>query len=208
MKDPYRNSTGIYDRLIDGMNKGLKLIGIRMFRPSKGMNILDVGCGTGTHLELYQRYQCHLFGLDLSPAMLEVARKRLAGSAQLDLGDATHMPYENGKFDLVICMLTLHEMPPASRPLVIEEIQRVLNQNGRILLIDYHTGPYQPMQGWISKTIITFAELAAGTNHNRNYHNFMKQGGLASLITQHRLNIEKEQILAGGTFWGTAERRA
>ena len=200
MKDPYRNSAGNYDRLFDGMNKGLKLIGIRMFRPSKGMNILDVGCGTGTHLELYQRYQCHLFGLDQSPAMLGVARKRLDRSAQLELGDATHMPYENGKFDLVICMLTLHEMPPASRPLVIEEAQRVLNQNGRILLIDFHTGPYQPIQGWISKTIIFFAELAAGSIHYRNYRNFMKQGGLARLITQHGLNIEKEQVLAGGTF--------
>ncbi len=200
MKDPYRSSAGVYDRLFEGMNKGLRLIGIRVFRPNKGMNILDVGCGTGTHLELYQRYQCQLYGLDLSPAMLEVARKRLAGSAQLDLGDAAHMPYENGKFDLAICMLTLHEMPPASRPLVVEEIRRVLTQNGRILLIDYHTGPYQPMQGWISKIIITFAEIAAGANHNRNYHNFMKQGGLVSLIAQHGLNIEKQQILAGGTF--------
>lgn len=200
MSDPYRNSARIYDRLFDGMNKGLKLVGIRMFRPTKGMSILDVGCGTGTHLELYQRYHCNLYGLDLSPSMLEVARKRLGGTAQLDLGDATHMPYEEGMFDLVIAMLTLHEMPPKTRELVLGEMKRVLKKDGRILLIDFHTGPYQPLQGWISKTIIFFSELAAGREHYRNYRKFMAQGGLVPQITQHHFQVEKQQILAGGTF--------
>lgn len=200
MNDPYRSSARKYDRLFEGMNKGLRLIGIRLFRPAKGMSILDVGCGTGTHLELYQRYQCNLYGLDSSPSMLEVARKRLDGIAQLDLGDATRMPYDDNKFDLVICMLTLHEMPPSSRSLVLEEIKRVINQSGHILLIDFHTGPYQPFQGWISKTIIFFAEVAAGRRHFGNYRDFLAQGGLAGLITKHSLNIDKEQVVAGGTF--------
>ncbi len=59
-EDPYRNIAGIYDRLFDGMNKGLRLVGIRMFRPAKGMTVLDVGCGTGAHLELLKRYDCDL----------------------------------------------------------------------------------------------------------------------------------------------------
>src|SRR4030066_1675828 len=198
--DPYRNSARIYDRIFDGMNKGLKLVGIRMFRPAKGMNILDVGCGTGTHLELYQRYQCNLYGLDHSPAMLEVARKRLAGTAVLELGDASRMPYEDGKFDLVIVMLTLHEMSPEMRSLVLEEIKRVLKKDGRILLIAFHTGPYQPLQGWVSKIIITCAEIAAGRTHFRNYRKFMAEGGLPRLIHQHSLKVEKQQILAGGPF--------
>lgn len=200
MKDPYQKSAKLYDRLFDNMNKGLKLVGIRMFRPEKGMSILDVGCGTGTHLQLYQRYKCNLYGLDLSPSMLEVACNRLGGIAQLELGDATSMPYEDEKFDLIITMLTLHEMSPKIRPLVMEEIKRVLKKDGHILLIDFHTGPYQPLQGWISKSIIFFAELAAGREHYRNYRNFLAIGGLATLISQHNLHVEKQQILAGGTF--------
>ncbi|OGO27374.1 MAG: hypothetical protein A2136_01480 [Chloroflexi bacterium RBG_16_54_11] len=200
MTDPYRKSARIYDRLFDGMNKGLKLVGIRMFRPTKGMSILDVGCGTGTHLELYQRYHCNLVGLDRSPSMLEVARKRLGDTARLDLGDATHMPYENGRFDLVIAMLTLHEMSPTVRPAVLEEIKRVRKQAGHVLLIDYHTGPYQPLQGWVSRGIIFLAELAAGRQHFSHYRNFMAEGGLAALIDRHGLQVEKQQVLAGGTF--------
>ena len=200
MKDPYRNYAGIYDRLFDSMNKGLKLVGIRMFRPSKGMNILDIGCGTGSHLELYQRYQCNLFGIDLSPSMLEVARERLGDSAQLDLGDATEMTYEDDKFDLVISMLSLHEMSRETRSAVLSEIKRVLKSDGRILLIDFHPGPYEPLQGWVSKTIIFFSELAAGREHFKNYRQFMATGGLATLLSQNQMNTEKQSILAGGTF--------
>ena len=200
MKDPYRNVASYYDRFFESMNKGLKLVGIRVFRPSRGMNILDVGCGTGTHLELYQRYKCNLYGLDLSPSMLEVARERLGDTAQLDLGDATNMPYEDDKFDLVISMLLLHEISPETRSAVLNEVKRVLKVNGRILLIDYHPGPYQPMQGWISKTIIIISELAAGWEHFKNYRQFMSTKGLATLLAQQNLKIEKERILAGGTF--------
>src|SRR5512143_2026045 len=154
MTDAYRRIARIYDPLFDNMNKGLRLAGIRTFRPLKGMDILDVGCGTGAHLELYQRYGCNLYGIDLSPSMLEIARMRLGDSARLELGDATRMPYEDRKFDLVLCMLSLHEMREQTRSGVLTEMKRVLKEEGRILLIDFHPGPYQPLQGWISKVII------------------------------------------------------
>jgi ubiquinone/menaquinone biosynthesis C-methylase UbiE len=200
MKDPYRKYAGIYDRLFDSMNKGLKLVGIRMFRPTKGMSILDVGCGTGSHLELYQRYKCNLYGIDMSPSMLNVARERLGDTVQLELGDATDMPYKDKKFDLVISMLTLHEMSPETRSAVLNEVRRVLKIGGRLLLIDFHPGPYQPLQGWISKTIIFLSELAAGRRHFKNYRQFIATKGLSALISQHQMNTEKQSILAGGTF--------
>ena len=200
MKDPYRRIAGIYDRLFDTMNRGLRLAGIRMFRPSKGMDILDVGCGTGSHLQLYQRYGCNLYGIDLSPSMLEVARGRLEDSIQLDLGDATNMPYEDHKFDLIISMLSLHEMAHQTQSGVLTEMKRVLKDDGHILLIDFHPGPYQPLQGWIPKLIIFFSELAAGLEHFKNYRQFIANKGLSTLATQHDLEVEKQNTLAGGTF--------
>ena len=200
MKDAYRNIAWIYDRLFENMNKGLRLAGIQMFRPSKEMNILDVGCGTGTHLELYQRYGCNLYGMDLSPSMLEVAQARLGKTARLELGNATNMPYENQKFDLILSMLSLHEMTQQTRSGVINEMKRVLKVDGHILLIDFHPGPYQPLQGWISKIIIFFSELAAGREHFRNYRQFIATNGLFGLAVQNSLQVEKQSILAGGTF--------
>jgi len=68
------------------------------------------------------------------------------------------------------------------------------------LLIDFHPGPYQPLQGWISKLIIFFSELAAGQEHFKNYRQFIATKGLSTLATQHDLKVEKQNILAGGTF--------
>jgi 2-polyprenyl-3-methyl-5-hydroxy-6-metoxy-1,4-benzoquinol methylase len=65
MNDPYRRIAGIYDRVFDRMNQGQRLAGMRMFRPAKEMNVLDVGCGTGSHLEQYRRFGCDVFGIDL-----------------------------------------------------------------------------------------------------------------------------------------------
>jgi ubiquinone/menaquinone biosynthesis C-methylase UbiE len=58
--------------------------------------------------------------------MLEMARMRLGDSAQLELVDATCMPYEHRKFDLVIAKLALHEMQPQTRSAVLSEMKRVL----------------------------------------------------------------------------------
>jgi demethylmenaquinone methyltransferase/2-methoxy-6-polyprenyl-1,4-benzoquinol methylase len=132
--------------------------------------------------------------------MLEVARTRLGDSARLDLGDATSMPYEDREFDLIISMLSLHEMAQRTRSEVLSEMKRVLKDDGRILLIDFQPGPYQPVQGWISKVIIFFSELAAGREHFRNYRQFIATKGLSTLATLSGLEVEKQKILAGGTF--------
>lgn len=200
MKDAYRNIAGRYDRLFEKMNKGLRVAGMRMFRPAKGMNILDVGCGTGAHLELYQRYGCVLYGIDSSPSMLAIARTRLGDSARLELGDAARMPFEDQKFDLILCMLALHEMAPQTRSAIFAEMRRVLKIDGRILLIDFHPGPYQWLQGWKPRLIISLSELLSGGEHHKNYRQYMAQKGLPTLVINHRLSIEKQDILAGGTF--------
>ena len=200
MKDPYRVTAGFYDRIFDSINKGLRLVGIMMFRPSNGMNILDIGCGTGSHLELYQRYKCHLFGIDSSPAMLAIARKRLGETAQLDLCNATEIPYEDQKFDLIISMLSLHEMSQETQSGVFREMKRLLKKKGRILLIDFKPGPLEFYQGWVSKTIIVISELAAGRKHFKNYRHFMSTGGLTALVDQQNLQVDNQKILAGGTF--------
>lgn len=199
-KDPYQSVANIYDRIFEPMNRGLRLLGLRMYKPEKGMAILDVGCGTGVHLEMYQRYGCNLYGIDTSASMLEVARARLRENADLRLADAAQMPYETGIFDLVICMLALHEIDIPVRGNVIEEIKRVLKENGYILLIDFHAGKPHPLKGWLTKLVILLSEIAAGRRHFRNYRHFMSIGGLPTLIADSQLAIEKKKIVGGDTL--------
>jgi ubiquinone/menaquinone biosynthesis C-methylase UbiE len=199
-EDPYKRVAGLYDRLFEPMNRGLRLLGLRMFMPPRGGAVLDVGCGTGLHLEMYQRLKTKLYGIDTSPSMLALAKARLGKGADLRLADATKMPYEDGSFDLVISMLTLHEMDPQVRPRVVSQIRRVVKRDGRILFIDFHPGTPRPLKGWLSKLVILASEVAAGRRHFRNYRHFSSIGGLPHLIEEAMLTIEKEKIVGDDTM--------
>jgi ubiquinone/menaquinone biosynthesis C-methylase UbiE len=198
--DSYKRIAKVYDRLFEPLNRDLRAIGIKMFPPKGGMTVLDVGSGTGIHLEKYQRAGCAVYGIDQSPSMLRVARNRLGEGANLYLGDAANMPYEDNKFDLITISMVLHEMPQAVRSAVIKELRRTLNVEGRILIIDFHTGPIQHLKGWLNKSIITFAEIAAGREHFKNYRDFIAHKRLSSLISTHHLSIDKEKIVSSGNI--------
>ena len=199
-EDPYRRVAGIYDRLFEPLNRRLRLLGVRMFPPEQNMKVLDVGCGTGVHLDVYRRSGCELYGIDNSPSMLDVARNRLGEDADLRLGDATEMPYESNTFDLIVCMLVLHEMNQRTRMSVITEMKRVLKTDGHILLIDFHAGRARPLKGWLTKPIIFLSEVAAGRRHFRNYRHFMSIHGLPGLIEESQLTEEQQKVVAGGTL--------
>ena len=198
--DPYKRIARFYDRIFEPLNSGLRAIGLKMFPAFEGMTVLDVGCGTGVHLELYQKAGCEVFGIDLSPSMLQVARKRLGERAHLHPGDASKMPYSDQTFDLIIMSTVLHEMSNGVRSALITESKRILKKDGRILLIDFHPGPVQPFKGWVYKSIITLAEVMAGREHYKNYRDFMANQGLKGLISSHELFIDNEKIVSGGNI--------
>ena len=135
-----------------------------------------------------------------SPAMLGVARGRLGVRADLRAGDAASMPYADAQFDLIIAMLVLHELSPATRIGILSEARRTLNRHGRILLIDFHPGPVRGLSGWWSKSLITLAEIVAGGEHYKNYREFMAHKGLPTLITAQEFLVDKKRIVAGGNF--------
>ena len=200
MKDSYQKHARRYDTFVEPFNTALRQIGLKMFPPDEGMLVLDIGCGTGTSLRLYDEAGCRVFGIDTSPSMLEVARHKLGKHANLRLADASQMPYPDGIFDLVVAMFVLHEMPGEIRPLVMAEIGRILKRDGRILLIDYHCGRIGFPAGWFYKTVILFLEIAAGREHFKNYRDFMARKALSELIVSRQLAIEKKKIVTGGNI--------
>jgi len=200
MKDQYKNIAAWYDRIFEPMNSGLRKIGLKMYPIKAGMNVLDIGCGTGAHLKLYQDEKCNVFGIDLSESMLEVAKKKLGNDADLKLCDATKTPFEDNTFNLILSSTVLHEMSQQVRVDVLTEAKRILKKDGRILLIDFHNGPIRMFKGFYSKIIITIAEFAAGGEHYKNYRQFMKTGGLPNLIELCGLVIEDRKIVSSGNF--------
>lgn len=101
--------------------------------------VLDLGCGTGRLLNRLAAQYPNLWGmgLDLSPKMIQQARKSNTHPPQLIFleGMATDLPCGRGQFDAVFNTISfLHYQHPQ---LVLSEIQRVLRPDGRFYLVDY-----------------------------------------------------------------------
>ena len=200
MKDPYRKIARFYDAVVEPFNKTLRRYVVKVARPEDGMKVLEIGCGTGTNLELFAGAGCEVAGVDLSPSMIDLAKKKLGDRADLRLGDASDMPFNDGTFDLVVSFLTLHEMPTAVRSPVIGEMLRVAGSDGKVLFIDYHPGPLEFPKGWFYKSVIYAIEFGAGWEHFQNHREFLARRGLPTLMAEHGLSTVKERILAGGNI--------
>lgn len=207
MKDPYQKTARLYDALVDPPNAALRGIALKMCPPYRGMKVLEVGCGTGTNLRLYVDAGCAAVGIDLSPSMLEVARRKLGNQADLHLADAVELPFGDASFDLVTAFLTLHEMPAMTRNAALSEMVRVVRPEGRILLIDYRSGPIRFPKGWLLKGLITSLELAAGREHFRNCRSFLGDNGLTGMISCQGLSVEAEKVVSAGNMLAYVARK-
>lgn len=105
--------------------------------PAAGGSLLDVGCGSGILLErlLEREPTLDATGIDASPEMLEVARRRLQGRARLVMADAAWLPFPSNAFDLVTSTSSLHHWSDPEA--VMGEIARVLVPGGTLVLTDW-----------------------------------------------------------------------
>jgi len=200
MKDPYRYVARIYDAIVEPFNVSLRGYVLKVAQPKEGTRVLEIGCGTGTNLELFADAGCEVAGVDLSPSMIDRAKKKLGGRADLRLADASEMPFEDSSFDLVVSFLTLHEMPQDLRSPVMQEMARVAGPSGKMLLIDYHPGPLLIPKGWFYKSVIYTIEFGMGWEHFQNHRDFLRRKGLPALIGDNGLSVTRERILAGGNI--------
>lgn len=100
--------------------------------------VLDIGTGTGRMLELLAPQASRAVGLDISPAMLAVARANLdkAGirNAQLRQGDIYALSPDQTNFSLIVFHQVLHFLDDPARAL--REASRLLAPGGRLVVID------------------------------------------------------------------------
>jgi demethylmenaquinone methyltransferase/2-methoxy-6-polyprenyl-1,4-benzoquinol methylase len=111
-----------------------------------GRTVLDVATGTGAvAIELVREKACSVVGLDQSPEMLAVARRRVPEQVQLVEGDADHLPFPDASFAaLTFTYLLRYVDDPAA---TLRELARVVAPGGTIAGLEFGVPPNPVARG-------------------------------------------------------------
>ena len=157
--------------------------------------VLEVAIGTGRNLPHYPP-GATVTGIELSPAMLAIARQRAAGlgrHADLREGDAERLPFAEASFDTVVCALSLCTIPsPAT---AVGEMNRVLVPGGRLLLLDHIASTWPPVYAtqWLLEQITI---RAAGEHFTRRQLPLVRAAGFQVVEAERRKAGTVERIHA------------
>jgi ubiquinone/menaquinone biosynthesis C-methylase UbiE len=158
-------------------------------------HVLEVAVGTGLNLPLYPP-GVTITGVELSPAMLALARQRAADhgvDADLRQADAQALPFDDTTFDTAVCTLSLCTIPdPAG---TIAEMRRVLRPGGLLLLFDHIGSNWWPI--WAGQWLVEqFTARAAGEYQTRRQLPLVRAAGFEIVETQRLKAGTVERIAA------------
>lgn len=100
---------------------------LRQWPAEQQLTVLDLGTGSGRHLQYLNTLPLRAFGCDYSwEAIKELPHTLQAHAAEL--------PFRDASFDIVLCWGVLHYLPAEEIPALTSEVWRVLKSGGRFFL--------------------------------------------------------------------------
>lgn len=132
----FSSSGGQWDRVREELfGDRFHLLALAAFADSS-WTVGDLGCGTGQVSAALAPFVAHVIAVDGSASMLQAAKRRLHGVANVDLrrGELEDLPIDEARLDAAAVMLVLHHLPEPGRALT--EAARVLKPGGRVLIVD------------------------------------------------------------------------
>ncbi len=139
IKEMFDHISADYDKMNNimslGLHKRIKKNIIKNLKFNSNYKILDLCSGTGDLAGLLKKEypQAEIVGVDFSPKMLEIARKKHPDIEFLET-DCTQLPFEDESFDLCIISFGLRNIEDLDKAL--KEIYRVLKKGGNFINLD------------------------------------------------------------------------
>ena len=204
-KRPERYDTGI--NILSGghAEKIRKQIVQTYVKP--GMEILDIGCGTGSLLIDAAKADANATGLDISKRMLAVAQNRIANNGMKDripLYNAGVVEidslFEKNSFDLIITTLVFSEFYSEERALALHHIKKLLKPGGT-LVIAVEVQPRKPLKRIIHflvrfpLTVLTYIIAQTGTKPFTRISEEITESGL-NIISEDRSFLDSFTIIS------------
>jgi ubiquinone/menaquinone biosynthesis C-methylase UbiE len=158
----------------------------------KGLQWLDVGCGTGAFTEIIQQLSgaAEIVGLDPSAAQISYAGSRnTADRVRFQIADARSIPFDDGSFDVAVSGLVLNFIP--DREKAVFEMQRVVRSAGTVAAYvwDFARGSSTAQHlDWAAKELegpgYRRTELNAASTTEENLKSLFERGGLTGVETR------------------------
>jgi SAM-dependent methyltransferase len=146
-----------YHLLLDELEAGL------VAPAARGSEVLEVGCGTGLLLERIAPLARRAVGVDLSPAMLERARRK---GLDVQRADATAWPFADGSFDVAYSFKVLAHVEAFT--VALAEMTRVTRPGGRLFFEFYNRRSLR----YLARRLRGGSAIAAGIDDNQVFVRF------------------------------------
>lgn len=137
--------------------------------PKARGKVLEIGIGSGLNLPFYSSEVEQIVGVDPSPELKEMARKRAAGtSLRVDLllqSAENPIPVESGSFDTAVTSWSLCSIPDVPRAL--DEVRRILKPDGRLLFLEHGRDRDAGVAAWQDRLTPVWKRVGGGCHLNR-----------------------------------------
>ena len=175
--------------------------------PSSG-RLLDVATGTGDiAIEARRMHpRARIVGVDLTPAMLDVGRRKVPSSVQFALGDALVLPFADGTFDAVCSGFLMRNVKDIAQ--AFAEQRRVTRPGGRVVCLEIthpRSAVWRQLFRWYFLYVVpVLGGLIGGAWDAYTYlpHStlvFPDPEGLADIMTSVGLRNVRYRVLWPGT---------
>ncbi|KAJ5343477.1 hypothetical protein N7541_008023 [Penicillium brevicompactum] len=171
-----------------------------------GETVIDLGSGGGIDVLLAAKkvgVEGKAIGIDMTKEMLELSRRNAknAGADNASFIEAfiTSIPLPSSTADCIISNCVVNLVPEIEKPLVFQEMFRLLKPGGRVAISDILAKRELPME--IKKDLSLYVGCIAGASQVADYERYLKEAGFQDAVilnTDANLNIYKEMCKSEG----------
>jgi ubiquinone/menaquinone biosynthesis C-methylase UbiE len=146
--------------------------------PEAQGEVLEVGIGSGLNLPFYSPKVKHIFGVDPSAELQQMARKRLGRlNVEFLLQSAEEgLPMSDAMIDTAVLTWTLCSIADPQKALL--EVKRVLKASGKLIFVEHGRAPDADVFRWQDRLTPLWKRIGGGCHLNRKIDEMINAAGL------------------------------